>query len=70
MLYEILFKEESSKTNGEKQKFFNSLDTKTLINQQSDLCENKLRETDLFGSMESMKNNKTPGSDGSTNNFT
>ena len=64
MLYEILFKEKSSKTNGEKQKFLNSLDSKTLINQQSDLCKNKLRETDLFDSMENMRNNKTPGSDG------
>ena len=69
MLYEILFKEKSSKTNGEKQKFLNSLDSKTLINQQSDLCKNKLRETDLFDSMENMRNNKTPGSDGSTNDF-
>ena len=42
---------------------FNSLDTKTLKNQQSDLCENEIRETDLFDSMKSMKNNKTPGND-------
>ena len=63
MFYETLFKQNSSKTNIKKQEFLNSLDIKTLINQQSDLCEKKIREADLFDSMKSMKNNKTPGND-------
>ena len=63
MFYETLFKQNSSKTNIKKQEFLNSLDIKTLINQQSDLCENKIREADLFDSMKSTKNNKTPGND-------
>ena len=63
MFYETLFKQNSSKTNIKKQEFLNSLDIKTLINQQSDLCENKIREVDLFDSMKSTKNNKTPGND-------
>ena len=54
-----LFKQNSSKTNVEKQEFLNSLDTKTLTNKQSDLCENEIRKTDLFVSMKSIKNNKT-----------
>ena len=51
MIYETLFKHNSSKTNAKKQEFLNSLDTKTLTNHQSDLCENEIRETDLFDSM-------------------
>ena len=41
----------------------NSLSTKTLTNEQYDLRENKISETDLFDSMKSMSNNKTPGKD-------
>ena len=44
----------------------NSLSTKTLANEQYDLCENNICETDLFDSMKSMKNNKNPGNDGLT----
>ena len=58
VFYETLFKKNSSKTNFEKPEFLNSLDTKTVANQQSDLCTNEIRETDLFDSMKSMKNNK------------
>lgn len=31
--------------------------------QQSDLCKKEIWETDLFQSMESLKNSKTPGND-------
>ena len=41
-----------------KQRFLNSLSTKTLKNKQYDLCENKISQTDLLDSMKSMKNNK------------
>ena len=54
VFYETLFKQNSSKTNFEKPEFLNSLDTKTVANQQSDLCANEIRETDLFDSMKSM----------------
>ena len=64
--YEKLFKQNSSKTNVENQRFLNSLSTKILTNEQYNLCENKISETDLFDSMESMKNNKTPDNDGLT----
>ena len=67
--YETLFKRNFSKTNVEKQRFLNSRSTKTLSNEQHDLCENKISETDLFYSMKSMKNNKTPGNDGLTKEF-
>ena len=64
-----LFKRSFSKTNVEKQRFLNSLSTKTLTNEQYDLCENKISETDLFDFMKSIKNNKTPGNNGLTKEF-
>ena len=56
--YETLFKWNFSKTSVVKQWFLNSLRTKTLTNEQYDLYENKISETDLFDSMKNMKNNK------------
>ena len=53
----------------EKQRFLNSLSTKTLANEQYDLCRNKISETDLFDSMKSMKNNKKLGTDELTKEF-
>ena len=67
--YETLFKWNLSKTNVEKQQLLNSLTTKALANQQYDLCENKISETDLFDSMKSMKNNKIPSNDALTKEF-
>ena len=64
VFYETLFKRNFSEANVKKQEFHNSLDTKTFKNQLLDLCENEIRETDLFESMKSMKNNKTPGNYG------
>ena len=64
--YKTLLKQNFWKTNAEKQRFLNSLSTKTLTNEQYDLCKNKISETDLFDSKKSMKNNKTPGNDGLT----
>ena len=64
--YETLFKWNFSKTDVKKQRILNFLSTTTLTNEQYDLCENKVSETDLFESMKSMKNNKTPGNDGLT----
>ena len=69
MFYETLFKQNSSKTNVGKQEFLNSPNTKTLTNQQSNLSENEIQETDLFDSMKSMKNNKTPDHDGLIKKF-
>ena len=59
MFYEKLFKQNYSKINVEKWEFLNSQDTKTLTNQQSDLCKNEIEETNLFDSMKSMKNKLT-----------
>ena len=40
-----------------------------MTNEQYDLCENKIGETDIFDSMKSIKNNKTPGNEGLTKEF-
>ena len=69
MFYKRLIKQKSSKNNVEKQDFINSLDSKTLTNQQSDLCKNKMRENDLFDSTKSTRSNKTPGNDRLTKEF-
>ena len=69
VFYETLFKQNSSKTNVKKQEFLNSLDTKILTNQQSDLCENGIRSTYLFDPMKNMKNNKNSGNNGLTKIF-
>ena len=57
IFYETLFKQYFSKTNFEKEDFHNSLRTKTLTNEQSNLCQKKIWETDLFNSMKNLKNN-------------
>ena len=67
--YETLFKRNLSKTNVKKQRLLNFLSTKTLTNEQYDLCENKISQTDLFDFMKSIKNNKTPGNNGLTKEF-
>ena len=67
--YETLFKQNFSKTNAEKQRFLNSLSTKRLTNEQYDLCKNKISKTNLFDSIKSMKNIKTPNNDGLTKEF-
>ena len=56
VFYETLFKQNSSKTNIKKQVFLSSLDIKTSTNQQSNIWENEIWETDLFDSIRSMKN--------------
>ena len=69
MFHERLFKQNSSKTNVEKQKFLNSLNIITLTNQQSDLCEKEIWETDFSDFMKSMKNSKITGNDWLTKVF-
>ena len=63
--YKTLFKRNLSKTNVERQQFFNSLSTKTLTNEQNDLCKNKI----IVDSMKNMINNKTPGNNILTKQF-
>ena len=54
--YKTLFKR-NLKTNVDKREFLNFVSIKTT-NEQSDQCGNEIRETDLFDSIKSTKNNK------------
>ena len=58
--YETLYKLNSSKTNVKKQKFRNTLNTKALTNQRSDLCKNEIREPGLFDPMKCYDQQQNP----------
>ena len=49
--------------------FLNSLDIPMLSAHQIILCDIELTEKDLYDSMKSMKNDKSPGNDGLTKEF-
>ena len=46
-----------------------SITTPSLNNDQINLCEKDLSETDLYNAMKNMQNNKSPGNDGLTKEF-
>ena len=64
--YETLFKSHSSKNVSEIEKFLCGIITLSLNNDQINLCEKDLSETDLYNAMKNMQNNKSPGNDGLT----
>ena len=47
-------------------KFLCGITTQSLNNDQINLCEKDLSETDLYDAMRNMQNNKSPGNDGLT----
>ena len=49
--------------------FLNTLDIPKLSTDQIILCDIELTEKDLYDSMKSMKNDKSPGNDGLTKEF-
>ena len=67
--YEALFKSQSFKNVSEIEKFLCGITTPSLNNDQINLCEKDLSETDLYNAMKNMQNNKSPGNDGLTNKF-
>ena len=64
--YETLFKSQSFKNVSEIEKFLCGITTPSLNNDQINLCEKDLSETDLYNAMKNMQNNKSPGNDGLT----
>ena len=58
--YETVYKQNSSKTNVKKQKLLNTLNSKALTNQRSDLCKIEIREPDLFDSMKCYDQQQIP----------
>ena len=67
--YETLFKSQSFKNVSEIEKFLCGITTPSLNNDQINLCEKDLSETDLYNAMKNMQNNKSPGNDGLTKEF-
>ena len=67
--YEALFKKREQKTTAEIKAFLNVIDVPKLSEDQVKLCEEDLTEKDLYKSLRSMQNDKSPGNDGLTKEF-
>ena len=67
--YEALFKKREQKTTAEIKTFLNVIDVPKLSEDQVKLCEEDLTEKDLYKSLRSMQNDKSPGNDGLTKEF-
>ena len=61
--YEALFKKREQKTTTEIKDFLNVIDVPKLSEDQTKLCEEDLTEKDLYNSLRSMQNDKSPGND-------
>ena len=70
LFYETLFQKPSLKySTDDTNHFLNTLDIPKLSADQIILCDIELTEKDLYDSMKSMKNDKSPGNDGLTKEF-
>ena len=67
--YEALFKKLEQKTTAEVEDFLNVIDVPKLSGDLLKLCEEYLTEKDLYKSVRSMQNDKSPGNDGLTKEF-
>ena len=67
--YEELFKKREQKTTAKIKDFLNVIDVPKLSEDQVKLCEEDLTEKDLYKSLRSMQNDKSPGNDGLTKEF-
>ena len=67
--YEALFKKCKQKTTAEIKDFLNFTDVRKLSEDQIKLCEEDLTKKDLYKSLKSMQNDKSPGNDGLTKEF-
>ena len=64
-----VFKKREEKTTVEIKVFLNVIDVPKLSEDQVKLCEEDLTEKDLYKSLRSMQNDKSPGNDGLTKEF-
>ena len=62
--YKTLFKKRKQKTAAEIKKFLRQLNIPKLPEDKSKLCEEDLIEKDLYDSLKSIQNDKSPGNDG------
>ena len=68
-LYETLFKKRKQKTAAEIKNFLRHLNIPKLPEDKSKLCEEDLTQEDLYNSLKSMQNGKSPGNYGLTKEF-
>ena len=69
VFHDALFKKRQQKTMIEIKDFLNVIDVPKLSEDQVNLCEKDLTEKDLYKSLRSMQNEKSPGNDGLTKEF-
>ena len=67
--YETLFKKCEQKSPAEIKRFLNHINIPRLSEEKAKFCEKDLSEKDLFDSLKSIQNDRTPGNDGLTKNF-
>ena len=63
------FKSQIFKNESEIEKSLCAITTLSLNNDQINLCEIGLSETDFYNAMKNMQSNKSPGNDGLTKEF-
>ena len=67
--YEALFRKGWQKTTAKIKNFLNAVDVPKLSDDQAKLYEEDLTKKDLYKSLRSMQNDKSPGNDGLTQKF-
>ena len=67
--YETLFKKREQKATAKKKDFLNVIDVLKISEDQVKLCEEDLTKKDLYKSLRSMQNDKSPSNDGLTKEF-
>ena len=67
--YKNLFKTQEQKIKIEMEDLFSDVDSPKLSENQIKFCEENLTEKDLYKSLKSMQSDKSPGSDGLTEEF-
>ena len=65
-LYETLFKKRERKTAIEMENFFSDIEIAELSENQAKLCDGGLTKKDLYNSLKSMQNDKSPNNNGLT----
>ena len=67
--YEILFKKRKQKTTTEIKSFFSHINIAKLSEDKKNIFEEDLTEQDLYDSLKTIQNDKSPGNDGLTKDF-
>ena len=68
-IYETLFKKRKQKTTAEIKSFLSHFNIPKFSEDKSKLSDEDLTEKDLYGSLQIMKNDKSPGKDSLTKEF-